>query len=85
MITIYKSQLNFVDGGIKITYNRACDFAFWGAQNEFISGYYYQHVNDTQTADISNIPVTADHVTITFELTTVNNIVVSKKQNYKAG
>lgn len=85
MITIYKSQLNFVDGGIKITYNRACDFAFWGAQNEFISGYYYQHVNDTQTADITNIPVTADHVTITFNIAEVDNIVVCKKQNYKAG
>ena len=85
MITIYKSQLNFVDGGIKITYNRSCDFAFWGAQNEFISGYFYQHVNDTQTADINNIPVTADHVTITFNIAEVDNIVVCKKQNYKAG
>ena len=85
MITIYKSQLNFVDGGIQIVYNRACDFAFWGAENEFISGYYYQHVNDTQTAEMANIPVTADHVTITFELTNVNSIVVCKKQNYKAG
>ena len=85
MITIYKSQLNFVDGGIQIVYNRACDFAFWGAENEFISGYYYQHVNDTQTAEMTNIPVTADHVTITFELTNVNSIVVCKKQNYKAG
>lgn len=85
MITIYKSQLNFVNGGITITYNRACDFAFWGAENEYISGYYYQHVNDTQTADMTNIPVTADHVTITFELTNVNNIVICKKENYKAG
>lgn len=85
MITIYKSQLNFVDGGIKIVHNRACDFAFWGAQNEYISGYYYQHVNDTQTGEISNIPVTADHVTITFELTNVDSIVICKKQNYKAG
>ena len=39
MITIYKSQLNFVDGGIKIVHNRDCDFAFWGKQNEFISGH----------------------------------------------
>lgn len=85
MITIYKSQLNFVDGGIQIVHNRACDFAFWGKQNEYISGYYYQHVNDTQTGEISNIPVTADHVTITFNIADVDSIVICKKQNYKAG
>ena len=85
MITIYKSQLNFIDGGIVIAYNRSCDFAFWGAENEFISGYFNQHVSDTQTANIDNIPVTADHVTITFNLTEIDNIVICKKENYKAG
>lgn len=85
MITVYKSQLNFVDGGIKIVYNRPCDFAFWGEQNEYISGYYWQHVSDTQITNLDNIPVTADHVTITFNLTEIDNIVICKRENYKAG
>ena len=85
MITIYKSQLNFIDGGIKIVYNRSCDIAFWGAQNEFISGYFNQHVSDTQPATISDIPVTADHVTITFGMSALDSIVICKKENYKAG
>ena len=85
MITIYKGRLNFVDGGIKIVYNRACEFAFWGAQNEFISGYYNQHVTDTQIADMDNIPVTADHVTITFETSVLDEIVICKREKYKPG
>lgn len=85
MITIYKSQLNFVDGGIKIVHNRDCDFAFWGKQNEFISGYYWPHVNDSAPAEIKNIPTTADYVTITFSSSNINDIVICKAENYVAG
>ena len=85
MITIHKSDLNFVDGIVKIRYNRPCEFAFWGKQREFISGYYYQHVNDTQTTDITNIPTTADYVTITFPTSDIDSIVICKAENYVAG
>lgn len=85
MITIHKSDLNFVDGIVKIRYNRPCEFAFWGKQKEFISGYYGQHVDDNQTADITNIPTTADYVTITFPSTDIDSIVICKSENYVTG
>lgn len=85
MITIYKDDLNFVDGGIKLLHNRLCDFTFWGAENEFISGYYFEHVNDGAPALIKNIPVTTHHVVITFATTVINEIVICKEENYKAG
>ena len=85
MITIYKDDLNFVDGGITIAYNRLSEFTFWGAQNEFISGYYYQHVNDGAPAVIKDIPVTTHHMVITFDTSVINEIVICKEENYKAG
>ena len=85
MITINKSELDFVSGQVKIAYNRLCDFAFWGAEDEFISGYSNIHVSDSNPWYIEHIPVTADHVTITFNTSDVDTIVVCKQENYKAG
>lgn len=85
MITIYKDHLNFVDGNVKISYNRSCDFAFWGKQNEYISGYYWPHVNDNSPAVIKDIPTTAHYVTISFNPSNIGSIVICKSENYVTG
>lgn len=79
MITIYKDQLDFVNK-VKIKYSVLCDFAFWGKQNEFISGYYNEHVNRDLPGTMDNIPVTADHVTITFS--DLENAIICTAENY---
>ena len=79
MITIYKDQLDFVNK-VKIKYSVPCDFAFWGKENEFISGYHYQHVNRDLPGTMANIPVTADRVTITFN--DLENAIICIAENY---
>lgn len=79
MITIYKDQLDFVNK-VKIKYSVSCDFAFWGEENEFISGYFYEHVNRDLPGTMANIPATADHVTITFN--DLENAIICIAENY---
>lgn len=81
MITIYKNQIDFVSR-YKINYTASCDICFWGKQNEFISGYYWQHVNLDRPGVLDNIPVTAHHVTFTFNLTDLATLIICKEEVY---
>ena len=81
MVTIYKDQVDFVNTH-KINYSVGCDICFWGKQNEFISGYYWQHVNLDNPGVLDNIPVTAHHVTFTFNVDDIPNTIICKEEVY---
>ncbi len=81
MVTIYKDQVDFVNTH-KINYTVGCDICFWGKQNEFISGYYWQHVNLDNPGVLDNIPVTTHHVTFTFNVDDIPNTIICKEEVY---
>lgn len=81
MVTIYKDQIDFVNTH-KINYTALCDICFWGKQNEFISGYFYQHVSLDNPGVLDNIPVTAHHVTFTFDLSVLPTLIICKEEVY---
>lgn len=81
MITIYKDQIDFVNR-YKINYTAPCDICFWGKQNEFINGYHWQHVDLDNPGVLDNIPVTAHHVTFTFDLSVLPTLIICKEDVY---
>lgn len=81
MVTIYKDQIDFVNTH-KINYTALCDICFWGKQNEFISGYFYQHVSLDNPGVLDNIPVTTHHVTFTFDLSVLPTLIICKEEVY---
>ena len=81
MITIYEDQIDFVNTH-KINFTALCDICFWGKQNAFISGYFNQHVNLDNPGVLDNIPVTAHHVTFTFDLSVLPTLIICKEDVY---
>ena len=81
MVTIYKDQIDFVNG-YKINYTAPCDICFWGKQNEFINGYHWQHVDLDNPGVLDNIPVTAHHVSFTFDLSVLPTLIICKEEVY---